>query len=876
MGTLLNQFNMKTNTIDIKLLHQPITVLDIGLEVERPLRRSGIMTIKQAIELGYLGVTHIHNMGEKRTDKLFSAISNHLGITIDQLEQYAIDKSLTNTTPKQIVSDEIKSLPISDLGIHSIRVLNSLENAGIVTIGDLLPALETNFKNISGLGITGKTLILDHMESLLTGGLADESLPQEKHFLTSKTPVINIDPDSKPNLVKLILPFTEAITNIYNDKRGFKYAQYYYGLEGKVTYTLQDIGDAEGITRERVRQINAKTLQRIRKALLGQQSFKEWSIPAPLVEESSDFLRLFQTAGNFIQFKQVLSLIEKRYKYQITPKEFNLVKFLLVIFEFNELPQNIVGYHGSKLEVWQINKDIKPGKIWPTLKAVYHTLQVSVLPMSLFEIKIRVNRKRNKKIDGDYIAYSIEICPDIENLNNNLFQISFNKLTSVANQAYRVLYTAQEPMHFRDILKEINHQLAISVNGISDNQRVPQRTLIAQLVDDNRFSPIGKSGRWTLSEWDHVVTQTTVELMEEFFHKHKSSATVEEIHEYVVSKRPGIPKTSIIAYLYDKDDFIRVGDGHYELTVWGNKAYKSKSRRDNAQNELINATRKLFSSQIEQKMLQSDLLKALHMQTEIPISTITAWLYRTPIIRIEALPTKKKRNMAYFIDDINSTTGETKTYKTLMYLVQEEVIQYLKGQPQYMATVADTATYVMKKTDCKKQTFYNYLDRIEKVSKKRQGNMLFCFLNDQEKPITEPTLQFEQINKISDKKLREDIERAVTMLNVQTVDVGLFQIGKIFENELKALLEKAQVVNAFQVTRNDLNRLANMIDCVVRENIIPSKHRLTFLRQERNERAHGNIPETSEREKLMQDAPFLAGSYIDYIIVFHEKRISIS
>ncbi|MCA9948751.1 MAG: hypothetical protein KDE48_03825 [Anaerolineales bacterium] len=868
---------METNKVNTDLLYQPITVLDVGLEVQNPLKRVGIVSVNQVVELGHFGITRINNVGEKRANELFSAISNYLGTPVEQLQQYIIGGLLPSTQIKPDISNEIKALPISELGIHSNRVLNSLERAEIKTIDDLLPELETNFKNISGLGKTGIAIIIDHLESLLSRmETPDTHTSQLKRLLASKTPVIGIDPNSRPNLVTLILPFTEAIMDIYGDKRGFKYIKYYYGLHGKETYTLQDIGDAEGITRERVRQINAKTLLRIRETLLGQKLLKDWFVPNRLVEEANELLHLIQTEGDFVPFKQILHILGQRYKDRITPQQYNLVKFLLVIFEFKELPQNVVEYHGSRLDTWQTNKKIKLGEIWPALKAVYRTLQTAVLPISFFEIKIRVNRKRKKKIDGDYIVYAIAICPDVENLNDDLFQISFDKLTSVANQAYRVLHTNQKPMHFRDILKEINHQLTIASNETTENHPVPQRTLIGQLVDDNRFNPIGKSGRWTLSEWDHVVTQTTVEIMEEFFHRHKSSATVEEIHEYVVTKRPRIPKNSIIAYLYEKKEFIRVSDTDYELATWGAKPYQSKRKRKNVQNDLVIATRKLFSSQTEQRMLQSELLKTLHMQTDIPISTITAWLYRTPLIRLEALPTKKRRNIAIFIDDVNSPIIPNKPHKTLMQIVQQEVVQYLKEQPQYMATVADTAIHVMNKTNCKKHTFYNYLDRIENISKEKQGNTLYCFLKNQENFTTEQALQFTQISTIRDKKLREDIERAVALLNVQTVDVGLFQLGKIFENELKALLQKAKAVNAFQVTRNDLSRLANMIDCVTRENIIQRKHRLTFLRQERNERAHGNILEREEREKLMQDAPFLAGSYIDHIIVFHKKRIDLS
>jgi hypothetical protein len=90
--------------------------------------------------------------------------------------------------------------------------------------------------------------------------------------------------------------------------------------------------------------------------------------------------------------------------------------------------------------------------------------------------------------------------------------------------------------------------------------------------------------------------------------------------------------------------------------------------------------------------------------------------------------------------------------------------------------------------------------------------------------------------------------------------------------ELKLFLTTAKNENAFQVTASDLSKLFAMIDCVERNGIIKKKHHLTLLREHRNERAHGEIPDLAERQKLMKHAPFLADLYIEYIIFFNEKR----
>jgi hypothetical protein len=67
-----------------------------------------------------------------------------------------------------------------------------------------------------------------------------------------------------------------------------------------------------------------------------------------------------------------------------------------------------------------------------------------------------------------------------------------------------------------------------------------------------------------------------------------------------------------------------------------------------------------------------------------------------------------------------------------------------------------------------------------------------------------------------------------------------------------------------------------MIDCLEKNNIINDKHVLTFLRQDRNERAHGKIPSPSERARLLKQAPHSAGLFIDYITFLNQKKLELT
>jgi len=131
---------------------------------------------------------------------------------------------------------------------------------------------------------------------------------------------------------------------------------------------------------------------------------------------------------------------------------------------------------------------------------------------------------------------------------------------------------------------------------------------------------------------------------------------------------------------------------------------------------------------------------------------------------------------------------------------------------------------------------------------------------------------FPMIKNISDNVLKEKIVRALDNLTIENVDLGLFDLAKILESQIKSYLLLAKQKGLFEVTNKDLHSLNNMIDCVVDNEIFPEKYELHFLRQERNKRAHDEVPDFSEREKLLRHSNFLADLYISYITAFNNLQ----
>lgn len=135
-----------------------------------------------------------------------------------------------------------------------------------------------------------------------------------------------------------------------------------------------------------------------------------------------------------------------------------------------------------------------------------------------------------------------------------------------------------------------------------------------------------------------------------------------------------------------------------------------------------------------------------------------------------------------------------------------------------------------------------------------------------------PERVFPQIPKLPDTDLAAEARRAVDKLTIEEVDIGLFLLGKLFENTLKSYMQTVEQYGSYPVSANNYQSLNNMIAWTKAQGIIADQTALHMLRQERNERAHGTAPSVSNRQLMFNSAGWIAGMYLDYILFFAEQR----
>lgn len=685
-------------------------------------------------------------------------------------------------------------------------------------------------------------------------------------------------PDN-PNLVQELIPLVKAIVKGLESRHASEFQYDYevlkrrHGLENSKIYTLEEIGAYLGVTRERVRQIEARARGNIIRALMSELETANCIIPSEIRQEAKALFSLLHNYDVLIREDEALKIMQYRYGNGVKESDISFIRFLMNLSDFKPLSKGRIGTTRIYLTpAWILPVKVDKELLIKVIQIVYRLLLDEIKPVSRFDIFVHVNGKLKKRVDATYLAYATKICPDIQKIDDETFEFRFGALPSVGDKAYRVLYKANKPMHIRDILREINHLQAKE----GEQANIPARTLQQQLGQNKKkFEPIGRSGDWSLVEWENITKDTILELMQECLHLKQVPSTAKEIFNFVHSKRENVKQTSIYTYLIDqKNLFTRVGDGIYGLAAWGLEYVPfDKIASEEIDSQIDAAIKETFESQGTDLLPLSVVVNRVVEQTGRGHMTIRNRISELPFLDIEPHPTNPQRKYLKYLSEGQQKnflpSTKPKHSKVLIRdRVQNEIKSFLLQQPEYSASVSAVGAHVMKKTGCKKPTFYRYLSEMENIRKSYQQDSLMCTLMIE----VDTPLSFPQVETVADSELKDNLKRAVNYLNINNVDLGLFQLGKIFESELRSFLTLAKAKSAFPVSNNDLERLANMINCVERNRVITQKLDLHLLREQRNERAHGDIPDLTKRQELMQYAPFLGELYIKYIMLLNNKK----
>lgn len=315
-----------------------------------------------------------------------------------------------------------------------------------------------------------------------------------------------------------------------------------FGLKDGERYTLADLGDKYGITRERVRQIEAEALKGI----------KERAQKGRLEEILRAILGHLENLGGLR--RQDLFLNEARHILG----DNNLHHWHLVLL--SEIFDEPLYYFDDS--------DYHP--FWYTDEEILGVLKRFVT----FAQKLISKKKEDLISNQTFHIYLRQAArahrlPDLVGLNYLLtsrrFEVSpfgdfglshWEEISpkTMGSKAYLVLKRRGQPLHFREVAHAIN------MVGFYGRRALPQ-TVHNELIKDPRFVLVGR-GRYGLKEQGYV-PGTAREIISLSLKK-EGPLSLPDVIE-AISKQRFLEKNTILLNLQNKKYFKRLADGRYTL-----------------------------------------------------------------------------------------------------------------------------------------------------------------------------------------------------------------------------------------------------------------------------------------------------------------------
>lgn len=313
-----------------------------------------------------------------------------------------------------------------------------------------------------------------------------------------------------------------------------------FGLEGKEPQTLATIGESFGITRERVRQIEAGSITSLR---------SDFSDDKNLTTFVVSLVKLLQSLGGVIRSEDFVKVCNETQGALSAP---HLIFLARVSGQFHFSSENDE-YHAF------FYLDEK------TLKRAAQTVSKLVKFMKAKQSQVAAGRSRdvlelfvqNEDLESDFV----ERCVAISKLFHvnafgdfGLAEWPEIRPQTIRDRIYLILKKQQKPMHFREI--------AQAINGAGLSRKVALvPTVHNELIKDQRFILVGR-GMYALEEHGYK-PGTAREVIVRILKQH-GPLSGEEIVMAVQKERFFKPNT-VIANLQNKKNFSRRSDGLYHI-----------------------------------------------------------------------------------------------------------------------------------------------------------------------------------------------------------------------------------------------------------------------------------------------------------------------
>lgn len=623
-----------------------------------------------------------------------------------------------------LLTETTKALNVGELHLK-LRTFNILDERGIQTIGELIKAINNRFDDINHISPTAladiNETLADFAETLIEDGEPDWFKFWEKRRI-SLLP-LNFVRGSSPETIleSLTAPVKDVLTFEEDSDKYWRTVQRRFGLEGLNKLTLDEIGQAYGVTRERIRQIEEKALKALKDALLEKRySGKSFHVQPEII----NFVRaLFEAvareAKGFVSESELMSRVEEIIKVK-ADRHTDILGLVFNLFGLH--PVNIDAYESD--QIWEYGKTDQGKVLEECLKQIDNLLNFEQTePMDEFDVLVKINARlpKNKKIDSLQLHKFLELCGSIEKRVDGLYQGKFEFLKSRSLQFERVLREAGKPLHFEDITREMNARLVSK--GL---KKVESRNITNIMSSDKRFVAIGSTGLRGLKCWENVELGNIVDLMEECLISLNRPATEQEIYDYIAEKRP-VSDKSISIYLSNQDRFQKAGFKKWGLSTWA----ETRNAVTWSKHQVADFAAKFFQEQNLKEIELNFLTAALMQAAGISETEAKALLKFNPVVK------SRRQHSPYKMFAVFNPNYKTalKTYglkrnrkkETKYHQAEKTVKELLLAAPTNELPLSKIVDELVK-INLLDKTAYQYISKMDFVEKSvlSESNMTVC------------------------------------------------------------------------------------------------------------------------------------------------------
>lgn len=645
---------------------------------------------------------------------------------------------------------------------------------------------------------------------------------------------------------------TETVKQILDhtmDERAWIIIKHRFELEDASALALQELGDAFNLTRERVRQIEAKALGNLRKILL-----------------DNDYTgQKFRVHFGVVQLLETL-LTYVRPSYYIREDELyiQVTNVLPKIWLFTCLVMELLGYKKTELRdkrlspVWMQLKEKKQEK---KLIAVIETLNEILTfetsqALDSFSVLVKLNKRLSAKdrVRLEEIGLYLSLCSSIETCEGGKFRGKFEHLVGRSNQVERLLTEAEGPVSTRELVRQINSRLVPLGEKL-----VKRENLANQMVDSGLFTPIGKSGEWGLKSWE-LQNRSVLDTMKEALTVHNRPLTKEDIYEYVVNIRQArVSEKSIKIYLKTEKEIFRPDGNNWVLTSWQSNKQATVWDKATVSRFIEDAFRHKKVKEVEYGVLTALLAE----KAKVGIRQARGMLIHNPAIKSRAGKGDKRYAVFQTHGEGSKVSQHRPRKKTLQQRVDELIPQIITQETNYELPLSELVKRIQAQQNVQRYTLYQYIDRSSLIKKRMENQKVVCFLASPKGDIA-----LSETKNIKSPQLRNNVERSLSFLTPENVDIALSSLSKEFEGVLKEFVTKSVEKNRqLDKSLGDPKRwrLVDLVNYAYSTKVIDSPDDLHYLRQVRNQRAHESMPDAKEMQELYKTGGHIAGLYVHYI-----------